>query len=90
MLSATGEKTKVEELIQGLIALEGVSKLGLAPSEESGQWRALVRFTYASGKVVADLVRAFQLKNSSSSRVSRDSGRSRRAVSIKIDDPRVL
>ena len=90
LLSATGEKPKLELLVTALTQIEGVSKLGLAPTYGSTEWRALIRFSYASGKAVADAVRTFQLKNSSGTRVNQNSGRVQRAVSIKIDDPRVL
>ena len=90
LLSATGERAKLELLLATLTQIEGVSKLGLAPIHSSSEWRALVRFSYASGKTVADAVRTFQLKNSSVARVNQNSGRAQRAVSIKIDDPRVL
>jgi hypothetical protein len=76
--------------VTALTQIEGVSKLGLAPTSGSTEWRALIRFSYASGKAVADAVRTFQLKNSSGTRVNQNSGRVQRAVSIKIDDPRVL
>jgi len=89
MLSATGSKDKVVELVDTLTQIENVSKLGLAPIEGE-EWRALIKFSYAAGTKVADAVRVFQLKNSGMRRLNQKSGQHQRAVSIKIDDPRVL
>jgi primosomal protein N' (replication factor Y) len=90
LLSATGERTKVSELVEHLEQLDSVSKLGIAPTEIAGEWRALLRFSYSAGSEVADLIRVFQLKNSGAKRMNHKSGHNQRAVSIKIDDPRVL
>jgi len=90
LLSATGERTNIGQLVEQLCLLDGVSKLGMAPAGTPGEWRALLRFTYAAGKNVADVVRIFQLKHSGAKRLNQKSGQHQRAVSIKIDDPRVL
>ena len=90
LLSATGDKAKITELIDSLSLHDGVSKLGLAPNGQANEWRGLVRFSYAAGQSVADAVRVFQLKNSGGKRINAKSGQHQRAVTIKIDDPRVL
>ena len=90
LLSATGLKDLVDSFAQEVGGLQGCSVLGLAPTEIPNEWRALVRFSYASGPEVADFAKAFQLKNSGHKRVNSRSGQNQRAVSIKMDDPRVL
>ena len=90
ILSAVGLKDLVTSFAENVMNIDGCSVLGLAPTEDSGEWRALIRFSYASGADVADFTRAFQLKNAGQKRVNSRSGQNQRAVSIKIDDPRVL
>ena len=90
ILSAVGLKDLVTIFAENVVNIDGCSVLGLAPTEASEEWQALIRFSYASGADVADFTRAFQLKNAGQKRVNSRSGQNQRAVSIKIDDPRVL
>ena len=90
MLSATGVKELVQAFTVQLDEIQDVQVLGSAPLENSQEWRAIVSFGYSSGKAVADLTRKFQLQNAGRKRLNAKSGQNQRAVSIKIDDPRVL
>ena len=90
MLSASGLKDLVKALEVELGNLPGVRVLGSAPLENSTEWRAIASFSYSSGKAVADLTRKFQLKHAGIKRLNAKSGQNQRAVSVKMDDPRVL
>ena len=90
MLSAVGLRAPVTKLSEQLGEVEGCRVLGLAPTENPEEWQAIISFNYSVGKQVADMTRTFQLKNSGLKRVNAKSGQNQRAVSIKIDDPRVL
>lgn len=90
MLSATGLKELVHNLEVELSEIPGVKVLGSAPLENTNEWRAIASFSYSSGKAVADLTRKFQLKHSGTKRINSKSGQNQRAVSVKMDDPRVL
>lgn len=90
MISASGLKELVQGFAEELAGVQGVKVLGSAPLENSTEWRVIASFSYASGKFVADLAKKFQLKNAGAKRVNVKSGQNQRAVSIKIDDPRVI
>ena len=90
MISASGLKDLVQSLAEELAGVQGVKVLGSAPVENSLEWRVIASFSYASGKSVADLAKKFQLKHAGAKRLNAKSGQNQRAVSIKIDDPRVL
>lgn len=87
--TATGDKTKLLELEQILRPIEGVRILGINRDPNSEAQRLVFTINYSSAPEVSERIGAFVLKNSGERAVTA-SGRSRRAVTIKMDDSRVL
>ncbi len=87
--TATGDKPKLLELEQILRPIVGVRILGINRDPNSEAQRMVFTMNYSSATEVSERISAFVLKNSGARALSA-SGRGRRAVTIKMDDSRVL
>ena len=93
VLSATGARDSLNVLKADLESIDGVRILGISTvsSQDAtpAESRLVATYNYQAGAAVASAAKSIQLKLSGTVRVS-TSGRARRPLTIKMDDPRVL
>jgi hypothetical protein len=91
--SITAELELVAELSESLSHQEGVVRIGPAPLERSGahsQWRLIFKYPYSLGIDLAKFLKVEVARISAGKTRIANSGRSSRAVTVKMNDPEVI
>jgi primosomal protein N' (replication factor Y) len=87
--SITADQEMVKLFGEVLSSSSSVQTIGPAPVGE-GLWRLLIKYPYAEGLALAQMLKSMAAKVSAGkSRIMR-SGRSGRAITIKMNDPEVI
>jgi len=85
----TADAQRLEQCSEALAEVDTVEIFG--PSARNGELRLLIKFSYRAGQVVAEKLRILALSQATGgSMLNQKSGRSQRALRIKIDDPEVI
>jgi primosomal protein N' (replication factor Y) len=86
--TVTSDRKRLEECEAALSKINGVEIFG--PSMRANELRLLIKFPYAAGALVAQQLKVLSLSASGGASINSKSGRSQRALRIKVDDPEVI
>jgi primosomal protein N' (replication factor Y) len=85
----TADRARLEECATALAGIEDAELYG--PSQRGADLRLLIKFSYRSGAKIAEALKVLVLSSSTGGAIQNaKSGRSQRALKIKIDDPEVI
>ena len=85
----TADRARLEECASALAGIDDAELYG--PSQRGSDLRLLIKFSYRSGAKIAETLKVLVLSSSTGGSIQNaKSGRSQRALKIKIDDPEVI